>query len=436
MNKVKFVLILSFLFSFYFSGCFFFKKDVMIDTADDVEEAIIVDANDQKFVITKEEIFQATSKSDKGGFRQTSGYREYRLTSYDLNTGNIVKRINLGESDDNYHYLLGPSEGLLWYMSIDKKIGLHARDPKTLEIKVSQNDIVNLNPDLKDNLPTPIWYELRKYYGYDINKKLPMISDNSGYIYYLNTKNLKAEKTNKSIEYFKFEETVSTTSMNLDKETYINLNGSPRRHLNIKSKEISEPTFLDGQFLFSSIMMNLADANPEFNAPIVQKRDKRQSELDSLNNLLSEYSDNTSKQAWQLNSLKNNIKYAERDIERFNKEMGEKSGKGVNMIITKDKGIFIIHQSNATDTAKVLISKIIIDGIDVEQKWQTYIPDVFSEPNKVLNKPGFEYVFSKGSPDVSKKRVLFYDNKLVIILMLRAVCIDADNGNIMWDIEL
>jgi len=73
-----------------------------------------------------------------------------------------------------------------------------------------------------------------------------MISDNSGFIYYLNTKNLKAEKTNKSIEYFKFEETVSTTSMNLDKETYINLNGSPRRHLNIKSKEISEPTFLDG----------------------------------------------------------------------------------------------------------------------------------------------------------------------------------------------
>ena len=71
MNKVKPVLILLILSSFYLSGCFFFKKDVMKDTADNVEEAIIMKVNNENYLVTKEEIFQATSKSDKGGFRQT-----------------------------------------------------------------------------------------------------------------------------------------------------------------------------------------------------------------------------------------------------------------------------------------------------------------------------------------------------------------------------
>jgi len=436
MLKVKSVLILLILSSFYLSGCFFFKKDVMKDTADNVEEAIIMKVNDESYLVTKEEIFQATSKSDKGGFRQTSGYREYRLTSYDLNTGNIVKRINLGESDDNYHYLLGPSEGLLWYMSIDKKIGLHARDPKTLEIKVSQNDIVNVNPDLKDNLPTPIWYELRKYYGYDIDKKLPMISDNSGYIYYLNPSTLKAEKTTKSIKNFNYEESTTSTSMNFDKESYLSLTGSPRKHLRIQSKELEEPSFLDGNFLFSSNILNVADVNPDFNSPIMKKKEKRQHELDSLTNRLEEFDENASNKSWEIKYLKSYIEYAKRDIENFNKELENYTNDKYNSIITPDKSIFIIHQSNATDTSKIVISRIKINNDGAEQKWETYVPDIFAEPSKVMSKPGFEYVFSKGSPNFSKKRVLFYDNKLVIILMLRAVCIDADNGKILWDIEL
>ncbi|HEY5535715.1 MAG TPA: PA2928 family protein [Ignavibacteria bacterium] len=436
MLKVKSVLILLILSSLYLSGCFFFKKDVMKDTADNVEEAIIMKVNNENYLVTKEEIFQATSKSDKGGFRQTSGYKEYRLTSYDLKTGNVINRVNLEDPDGNYHYFIGPTEGLLWYMSMDKKTGLHARDPKTLEIKISQEDILKVNPDLRNNLPTTKWYELRKYYGYDIQKKIPMISDNSGYIYYLNPKTLIAEKTTKSIKNFNYEESTTSTSMNFDKESHISLSGSPRNHLRIQSKELEEPSFLDGNFLFSSNLLNVADANPDFNSPIMEKREKRQYELDSLTKRLEEFDDNTEKKPWKKSSLKNYIDYVKRDLERFDKESENYTNDRYNSIITPDKSIFIIHQSNASDTSKIVISRIKIKDDGIEQKWDTYVPDIFAEPSKVMSKPGFEYVFSKGSPDFSKKRVLFYDNKLVIILMLRAVCIDAENGKILWDIKL
>jgi hypothetical protein len=436
MINIKSVFIVLILSSFFLSGCFFFKKDVMKDTADNVEEAIIMKVNDENFLVTKEEIFQATSKSDKGGFRQTSGYREYRLTSYDLKTGNVINRVNLEESDDNYHYFIGPTDGLLWYMSMDKKTGLHARDPKTLEIKISQEDILKANPYLRNNLPTTKWYELRKYYGYDIQKKIPMISDNSGFIYYLNPGTLKAEKTTKSIKNFNYEESTTSTSMHFDKENYLSLTGTPRNHLSIKSRELEEPSFLDGNFLFSSNLLNVTDANPDFNSPIVKKKEKKQHELDSLTSRLAEFDENASKKPWEISYLKSYIDYAKRDIERFDKELEDYTNDRYNSIITPDKSIFIIHQSNASDTSKIVISRIKINDDGIEQKWNTYVPDIFAEPSKVMSKPGFEYVFSKGSPDFGKKRVIYSDNKLVLILMLRAVCIDADTGNILWDIEL
>jgi hypothetical protein len=224
--------------------------------------------------------------------------------------------------------------------------------------------------------------------------------------------------------------------MNFDKESYLSLTGSPRKHLRIQSKELEEPSFLDGNFLFSSNILNVADVNPDFNSPIMKKKEKRQHELDSLTNRLEEFDKNASNKSWEIKYLKSYIEYAKRDIENFNKELENYTNDKYNSIITPDKSIFIIHQSNATDTSKIVISRIKINNDGAEQKWETYVPDIFAEPSKVMSKPGFEYVFSKGSPNFSKKRVLFYDNKLVIILMLRAVCIDADNGKILWDIEL
>ena len=53
-----------------------------------------------------------------------------------------------------------------------------------------------------------------------------------------------------------------------------------------------------------------------------------------------------------------------------------------------------------------------------------------------MDRSSFEVVFSKGNPDLRTMRTVSGKEKLVFISMLRAVCIDTENGNVIWDIEL
>ncbi|MBN1632712.1 MAG: hypothetical protein JW917_00930 [Ignavibacteria bacterium] len=419
----------------FFSGCF--KKDVMVDTADDVEEAVIMDVNGEKFLVVKEEIFQATSKESGRGLTRTSGYVEYRISTYDLNTGNLVKRIDLGEREDNNHYFLGPANGKLWYVSCDKEIGLHARDPKTLEIVVSQNEIFNINEHLRDNLPHPKYYEYRKYYGLDKSLDILMVSDNTGFVFYLDPVSLKTQKTDKSIVTYRYDETAKTTSMQFDSETYLNLSGEPRKTLKVKSKDYPELSFLDGNFMFSTTKLSLSEINPDFLAPIKREIDKYMKNLDSLNKLYDELKTiGISESDYKLRSVYYNIESAKRNLKQKEDEL-ERNYISNSVIVSDDRGFFIIHKSNATDTAKVIISKIVLDeNLIPSKKWDTYIPDVFYDPGKVVEKDGFEYVFSKGSPDFNTVRILYGDSKLIYIFMLHAVCLNSKNGNILWNIEL
>lgn len=417
------------------SGCF--KKDVMVDTADDVEEAVIMDVNGEKYLVVKEEIFQATSKESGRGITRTTGYVEYRISTYDFNTGNLVKRIDLGEQEDNNHYFLGPANGKLWYMSSDKETGLHARDPKTLDIVVSQDEIFSINGHLANNLPQPKYYEYGKYYGFDKSVNMLMVSDNSGFVFYLDPVTLETRKTDKSIERYKYDETAKTTSMEFDSETYLSLSGSPRNILKVKSKEYPELSFLDGNFMFSTTKLSVSEINPDFLVPIQNEIDKYKKELDSLNKLYDEMKNSgMNDNDYKLRSVKSIAESAERHLKSKEDEL-KRENTSYSFIITDDRGVLVIHKSNATDTAKVIISKIILDENLIPSKgWETYIPDVFYDPGKVVDKDGFEYVFSKGSPDFSTVRTLYGDGKLIYIFMLRAVCLDSKSGNILWNIEL
>lgn len=433
---LKFVLFITVIFTFVISyGCF--KKDVMVDTADDVEEVLIMDAGGEKVLVTREEIYQATSKESGRGITRTTGYTEYRLSSYNLNTGELIKRVDLGERDDNNHFLLGPADGKLWYISSDKEIGLHARDPKTLEIIVPQSEILNKNPELTDNLPHPQHYEYRRYYGYDNSLKMPMISDNSGFVYYLDPKTLKTDKTDKSIETFKYDESAKTTSMEFNSDTYLNLSGEPRKILRIKSKDYPEFSFLDGDFMFSTTKYSLSETNPEFFEPINKEIEKYRRDIDSLNKLLEEYKNSgVNESDYRIRSVGYSIESAQRDIKRKEDEIKRKDTQN-GVLITEDRGVFIMHKSNATDTAKVIISKILIDeNLKPEKKWETILQNVFYDPGKVISNSGFEYVFSKGNPDLSTVRIIYSEGKLVYIFMMRCVCIDEKTGKILWDIEL
>jgi len=72
------------------SSCF--HKDVRTDN---IASSIIYQGEKGDYIICKEVIFQATSKSSKGGFTQISGYNEYRISSYDMQTGKLLLELNI-----------------------------------------------------------------------------------------------------------------------------------------------------------------------------------------------------------------------------------------------------------------------------------------------------------------------------------------------------
>ena len=432
--KITYKTILLFISMLVLTGCF--KKNVMEDDADDIEEVVIANSGGEKFLVSKESIFQATSKSSNRGIRTTTGYEEYRLSSYNLYTGELVKRVELGDRDEGYQYFLGNTDGKLWYFSVNDKIGLHARDPKTLGIIVTQENILEVNPFLKGNFPEVKWYELRRYFGYDFNMGIPIISDNSGVIYSLDPVTLKTEKRTGSVSNFEFDKSIQSTSMNVDKDFYVTLTGDPRKHLRIGSKDFEEPDFLNGEFLFSSGIVPIKEVYPEYFTPLIKETEKKQRLIDSLSILIEENKDETDMwKARTVERMRDKVKYTLKEIERENEKINKTGKDKFNLVVSKDKGFFIIHNSSASDTSKIMFTKV---RFDVENKsatfmWTAFIQGIFSDPDKVYEKGGFDYVFSKGSPNLRTKRVLYSDDKLIFISMLKAVCLDMNTGNILWE---
>ena len=420
-------------------GCFFFKKDLMKDDADDVEEMVIVSSGGQDYLVSKEEIFQATSKSSKGGMRMTTGYTENRLSSYNIQTGELVKRIELGERDDNYMNFLGVADGKLWYVSENEKIGLHTRDPKTLDIINSQEDITNVNPNLKNNFPKVKYYELSKYYGFNVSLKTPMVSDNSGIVYEIDPKTLKATVISESIKRFDFKKSTETTSLHFNSEKYMSLSGEPRKIFEFENKKFKDINFLDGKFLLTSNSINIAEVFPDYVKPILDKITKAQNKLDSLNNVVENAKDNNDKNyEYTKRYIDYEIRNSEDEIKRQNDDLRRINDETYTGIITRDNGVYIKHRSSASDTAKIILSKVIVDPVnhDVKLIWSTLLENIFWEPEKVYEKDGFDYVFSSGSPKLDTKRIVFKDKYLIFFTMLKTVCINMETGVVLWKVTM
>lgn len=431
------------IFTLTFLSCNLMKKNVMEDIADDIKDVIISETGGEYFVVTKEEIFQATSKSDNGGIRHITGYDEYRLSSYDLNSGKLSARIDLGDRRESECTFLGETKGKLWYKSVDKSLGFHAREPKNLSVIITQEKIIEVNPFLKDNLSQPEWNSIGTYYGFDAEKNMPMVTDISGFVYYIDPATLAAQKTSESIERFKSDNSCLSTSMYINAETSINLQGNPRNYLSIYNKENKDISFLNGQFMLSSNIISSSESNQKFIAPYLNEISQYRKEIDSLNEIIrnseSNKGENNTKPVYRdskkyaernIQNIQNKIKYAEDNIKRYSRNENFS-------IITQDNGVFILSQTDVTDQARVLISKVIINSDSTSrQVWQTELQNIYKDPDKGMDRSSFEVVFSKGNPDLRTIRVISGAGKLVLFAMLHAVCLDENSGSILWNIEL
>lgn len=398
MKKKLSVYLILFL-SLIFTSCNLMKKNVMEDNCDDMKEVVISESNGKFALVVKEEIFQATSKSDNGGIRQITGYTEYRLSGYDLNTGELLKRLELGELRENECVLLGMTESKLWYKSINSEFGFHARDPVTLDVIVTEKMVIDANPFLQNNISKPEWNSIQKFYGFDNSKGMPIISDNSGYLYIIDPVTLKAEKITSSIMNNRYDENVLTSSVYLNNNEVVYLSGNPRTRFRYVNKDFDEPSFLKGEIIKSSSETNMPDEYL----------------------LSNEFKESASK--------KNPL--------RITRKTEPENTFAKGQIITKDKSVFILSRTDVTDQAKVIISKVKFDeNYSPSLQWETVLDNIYREPEKALDQSSFDMVFSKGNPDLSTMRVTYADNKLIFIFMLKATCIDSDSGRIIWSSDL
>lgn len=91
MKQLIFLLCIT---GFYLCSCF--HKNTTTGTADDIKHSFSIHVAKGDYLLTHEEIFQATSKSSgpKGTF--ISGYTDYRYTVRDLQTGMPITRMDVG----------------------------------------------------------------------------------------------------------------------------------------------------------------------------------------------------------------------------------------------------------------------------------------------------------------------------------------------------
>ena len=406
------------------------KKNVMKDKADNISEFLIAESDGEYFLISKEEIFQATSKSDNNGIRQITGFTEYRLSAYDLNSAQLIKRIEFGDRKTGECKLLGYTKGLLWYKSVDPVLGFHARDPKTLDVIITQDMITEVNPFLKGNLSQPEWNSLRNYYGFNSQKNMPVVSDNSGFLFTIDPVSLKAEKTDERLEEYKYDNSCLSSSVKISPNVNLSLKGSPRNHPELSGREFKDISFLKGEIIESSVLIYPSVSSKEFLAPLYKEIREYELQIDSIKKLINNNTANTK-------FAERNIQNLERKISHANDKIKRESGKESFSLVTDDGCIFIYSQTDVTDQSKVLISKIKIkDESGMTQIWQSELGNIFVDPEKGMDRSSFDVVFSKGNPDFRTKRAVMGDGKLVIMSMLRAVCIDVDTGKILWEIDL
>lgn len=406
------------------------KKDVMKDKADNIEELIIAESDGNYFLISKEEVFQATSKSDNNGIRQITGYTEYRLSAYDLNSGQLLNRIQFGDRKTGECKFLGYTKGLLWYKSVDPELGFHARDPKTLEVKISQDKVIEVNPFLKGNLSQPEWNSIGKYYGFDPAKNMPVVSDNSGFLFTIDPVTIRAGKTEESLKDFEYENRCLTSYVSLSPNSTISLKGSPRNIIEFENKESKDLSFLKGEFIESSVETEESESGNNYLSSVYDEIKKYELQIDSIKNLSNENSHGKKYAERNIQNIERKIKYANDNLKRD-------SDKESFIIMTKDKCMFVYSQTDVTDQSKALITKIRLNNdFTISRIWETELSNIFVDPEKGMDRSSFDIVFSKGNPNFSTKRALSGNGKLIFMAMLRIVCIDIETGKILWEAEL
>jgi hypothetical protein len=94
---------------------------------------------------------------------------------------------------------------------------------------------------------------------------------------------------------------------------------------------------------------------------------------------------------------------------------------------------FIAHRSSLQKQAVLVISLVeLSEKNELRLRWQTQLNDLFYDVAAAQKTEEFKKVFSGGTPSLDFQFFDLLENRLVLIYRLHAICIDTDNGTLLW----
>jgi hypothetical protein len=429
------------LYALVAAGCF--HKDVMTDTADDVVSNLLYQGPEGNLIISKEEIFQANSKSSGGGVTHISGYAEYRLSSYRVATGELAGRVELGEGIEEANALLGYSEGKIWMFSIDPELGLHYRDPQTLEVKEAWGEL-SQKPGLNAFKPArPEWPLIDQYFVYDWERDRVLLTDEAGFKYALDPNTFKFEKLEVDFPRVDWDEDILNGSGALKKDDNIYLEGDPRKVISYLGKKSSgDLSFLFGEWLVDPSPKKAAERKNAERQRITQAIRANQDSITAYEALHPEIKVPQKQFSWEdqdkrshCDQFKRNIDDLKRELDRLNSAFNHVFD--YPMVTNDGRSGYVFHANVVSDTAHVIISRVNL-GADSTWSlaWSTDLVGIYHNTSTADQAGAFETVYSKGNPEFDYRWVTTDGNYLVLISQLHMLALDLKSGKLAWNIEI
>ena len=198
------------------------------------------DDGKKKTLFTIETIYTVTSKKSGGGFTSRSGYTTCFLNAVDVKTGENLQRKKIGDFKDRIEFM-GSLGNKAWFYSYDPAIGLHTRNPATLEVEQSTKDIIAKNPDLSVGL-TELGYQT----DIDSSGKYIFTTTKDGYNYLIDPVTLVATKTDDKANrrhYLSGDRTTASGDCTINDSLSFQFSGSPRAILQVTTKKFNKESF-------------------------------------------------------------------------------------------------------------------------------------------------------------------------------------------------
>lgn len=410
----------------------------MSDPADDVTQSFIYSGKNGTYIITQEQIFQAVSKSSGGGVTHISGHNDCRLTSYDLETGAIVGRAELGEEIDEGCKIIGVQNDQVWCYSCDPELGLHARDPKSLDVIKKEADYSALSAL---QLSRPEWSRISDYYGFDVKKEMLMLTDMQGVHYYFDVAGNKTEETGNEMPRVEWSPDYLGSNAYFAQDSFASFEGNDDRR---KLQWRYEDSTADLAFLKPSFFIDLNEQRAwkreqDHIAKATVKRDAIKAKQDSLfaahpifkeeyapwDKMTEEERD----MRGDVSRLASELSEAERELEDLTDVFEDNNDYALG---DKPYSSLIYSAHTVSDTSRAILTCVDCRSKKFTERWRLDLSSLYFDPDKAEGAG----VFDEGNPEFRYRWADIHDGKFVMIAQLQMICIDMSSGKKLWQITL